>query len=111
MLRPSLIACSACACHVRVDEEACPHCDAPLWTKSSTDVRSIKRAAVAVSLGLAVSAAALAACDDTSGTGGAGGATTNASTSSASSTKTSSSDSSAVAAYGAASTVGSTGTN
>lgn len=67
----------------------------------SKDSRTLKRAAIAVSLGLAVSVAQLTACDDTSNAGGAGGAT---------SSSLMGSDSSAIATYGVGSTVGSTGT-
>ncbi|MFO0616219.1 MAG: hypothetical protein U0414_26735 [Polyangiaceae bacterium] len=30
MLRPTLIACPDCACHVRAGEGTCPHCAATL---------------------------------------------------------------------------------
>lgn len=115
MLRPSLVACPDCACHVRATEEACPHCDAPLAgaVKAVSDPKKVRRAAVAVSLGLAVGVAQLAACDDTTGSGGAGGATSSSgskmgSSSSSGSTATSGSttgsDSSSIAAYGVAGT-------
>lgn len=126
MLRPSLIACAECACHVRSTEETCPHCGAALVgaAQRGTDVRKVKRAAVAVSLGLAVSVAQLAACDDVSGTGGAGGSKASSTGSGTSSISaygtgatsptvgsTTGSDSSSISAYGTGSTfpVGSSG--
>lgn len=117
MLRPSLVACSECACHVRATEPECPHCGAELAALATTDVRKVKRAAVAISLGLAVSVAHLAACDDTSGTGGAGGATNSSTASSGSksssgsmSGSTTGSDTSSIAAYGVAGTSTGVGT-
>jgi len=108
---------------VRPTEPACPHCGAPLANAGATDVRKIRRAAVAVSLGLAVSVAQLAACDDASGTGGAGGATTASGSSSIAAYGTGStqpavgsnssssvgSGSSSISAYGTSATVGSSG--
>lgn len=105
MLRPTLIACPECACHVRSNDETCPHCGAAFDAAivPAKEGVTIKRAAVAVTLGLAVSVAQLSACDDGPGTGGAGGATTSSGTKSSSASMMGS-GSSAIAAYGVAQT-------
>ena len=138
MLRPSLIACPACACHMRADETACPHCgheSAGSLLAESKAVITPKRAAIAVAMGLAISASQ--ACSRevivSSGSGGsstgAGGAsstthasttnatTTHATTTNATSTHVSTINStvtvatsySAVSSYGVAATMGAEG--
>src|SRR5690242_15993532 len=96
MLRPTLIACPACACHMRADETACPHCgheSAGSHAAESKAVITPKRAAIAIAMGLAISASQACSrevivASGSGGTGGTGGVagTTHASTTNATTT-------------------------
>ncbi len=68
--RAHLIACAACGCHARADEDECPSCGAALRRADG----SVPRSAAAVLLGLAaVATCAAAACgSEVRGSGGAG---------------------------------------
>jgi hypothetical protein len=65
-MAPSLVVCSACACHVRATEPACPLCGARIVP---TSAGTFPRTAAAVAMGLAVVAVMPACGDDTGGSG------------------------------------------
>lgn len=106
-MAPSLVACPACACHVRASEAACPACGAALPRSGA-----IPRTAAAVALGLAAMAMVPGCGDDTGGsTSGSGGGGTGGDSGAggASTTSTTTGSTSATTTSTASSSSGGTG--